>query len=96
MDKIAETDNNVKEKAGKSAYVLGIVIGIWGYVLSALESIRGPKLGVMFVCCSFVIWISVLKLRYLIHGKGWFLPRTNTTLLFAISLELFLHLWFSH
>ncbi len=57
--------------SGKSPYVLGICVATLGYGLSRLEpAIRGPKLWAIFLCASFAIWISVLKLRRLIHGTG--------------------------
>lgn len=81
----------------KSLYVLGIVGALLGYGLSLLEpAIRGPKLWAIFVCASFVVWISVLSLRNLIHGTGWVFPRTNLTLLPALTLEVWLYLWFSN
>jgi len=84
-------------KHAKAAYVLAIIAAILGYGLSLLEpSIRGPKLWAIFFYASFAVWISVLKLRNVIHGRGWIFPRTNTFLLTAIVVEVWLHLWFSH
>jgi len=78
-------------------YVLGIVAATLGYGLSLLEpAIRGPKLWAIFLCASFAVYVSVLKLRNLIHGSGWVFPRTNTVLLVAIVIEVWLRLWFSH
>lgn len=83
-------------KYRKSPYVIGILAAILGLGLSLLEpSIRGPKLGVIFGCASFAVWISVLKLRNLIHGVGWVFPRTNTVLLTTVGAEVWLHLLFS-
>jgi hypothetical protein len=81
----------------RSPYALGIAVAILGYGLSLLEpSIRGPKLWAIFICAGFAVWISVLKLRNLIHGAGWIFPRTNVALLTAVVIEIWLHLWFSH
>jgi hypothetical protein len=86
-----------ERKHRKIPYLIGIVAAILGYGLSLLEpSIRGPKLWAIFLCASFAVWISVLKLRNLIHGTGWVFPRTNTVLLAAVVTEVWLHLWFSH
>jgi hypothetical protein len=81
----------------KSPYALGIAAALLGYGLSLLEpSIRGPKLWAIFIFAGFAVWISVLKLRNLIHGTGWIFPRTNAALLTAVVIEVWLHLWFSH
>lgn len=89
---------SVSEKsARKVPYVLGIAAAVLGYGLSLLEpAIRGPKLWAIFLCASFAVWISVLKLRNLLHGTGWVFPRTNTVLLAAVAVEVWLHLGFSH
>jgi hypothetical protein len=58
--------------------------------------IRGLKLWAIFLCAAFAVWISILKLRYLIHRTGWVFPRTNAALLSAVVIEVWLHLWFSH
>jgi hypothetical protein len=84
-------------KQRKFPYLIGIVTAMLGYGLSLLEpSIRGPKLWAIFSCASFAVWVSVLKLRNIIHGTGWVFPRTNTSMLAAIVAEVWLHLWFSH
>jgi hypothetical protein len=84
-------------KHRKIPYVLGMFAAMLGYGLSLLEpSIRGPKLWVIFLCASFAVWISVLKLRNIIHGTGWVFPRTNTALLTVVVAEVWMHLWFSH
>jgi len=88
---------NLAIKHRKIPYLLGILAAMLGYGLSLLEpSIRGPKLWAIFFCASFAVWISVLKLRNMIHGTGWVFPRTNTILLTAVVIEVWLHLWFSH
>ncbi len=80
----------------KSPYVLGILAATLGYGLALLEpSIRGPRLLAIFICASFAVSISVLKLRNLIHGTGWCFPRTDAFLLSAVVLEVWLHLLFS-
>jgi hypothetical protein len=62
-------------KHRKIPYLLGIIAAMLGYGLSLLEpSIRGPKLWAIFFCAGFAVWISVLKLRNLIHGTGWVFP----------------------
>ncbi len=95
---MSEQGTSVLEKGyRKSPYVLGIAAAILAYGLSLLEpAIRGPKLWAIFLCASFAVWVSVLKLRNLIHGAGWVFPRTNTVLLTAVAVEVWLHLWFSH
>lgn len=88
---------NLATKRRKVPYLLGIIAAMLGYGLSLLEpSIRGPKLWAIFFCASFAVWISVLKLRNMIHGTGWVFPRTNTALLTAVVAEVWMHLWFSH
>jgi hypothetical protein len=49
-----------------------------------------PNFGLSFLGGSFAVWISVLKLRSLIHGVGWVFPRTNNILLAAITVEVWL------
>jgi hypothetical protein len=80
----------------KSPYFLGIFGGILWYGLALLEPLHGPKLWTIFLCGSFAVWISVLKLRSLIHGVGWVFPRTNSVLLAAVTVEVWLFIWFSH
>ena len=90
-------DTSFATKQRKIPYLLGIIAATLGYGLSLLEpSIRGPKLWAIFFCAGFAVWISVLKLRSLIHGTGWVFPRTNTALLTTVVVEVWLHLWFSH
>lgn len=81
---------------GKSPYVMGIAAAILGYGLALLEPLRGPKLWAIFFCAGFAVWVSVLKLRNLIHQTGWVFPRTTTALLTALAIEVWLYLWFSH
>jgi hypothetical protein len=86
-----------QKKDRKSAYVMGIAAACIFFGLALLEpSIRGPKSWVIFVCGSFAVWISVLKLRNIIHGTGWVFPRTTSALLIALTVEAWLFLWFSH
>jgi hypothetical protein len=86
-----------KQDCRRSPYILGIIAATLLYGLSLLEpAIRGPKRWAMFLCASFVVWISVLKLRKLIHGTGWVFPRTPTALLMALAAGAWLYLWFSH
>ncbi len=86
-----------KKKDRKSAYVMAIAAAMLFFGLALLEpSIRGPKSWVIFLCASFAVWISVLKLRNLIHGTGWVFPRSTSALLMALSVEVWLYLWFSH
>jgi hypothetical protein len=92
-----DVGTSLTTKHRKIPYLLGIIAAMLGYGLSLLEpSIRGPKLWAIFFCAGFAVWISVLKLRSLIHGTGWVFPRTNTALLTAVVVEVWLHLWFSH
>jgi len=83
-------------KQRKIPYLIGMIAATLGYGLSLLDSIRGPKLWAIFLCASFAVWISVLKLRNLIHETGWVFPRTNAALLAAVVVEVWLNLWFSH
>ncbi|HEY3824989.1 MAG TPA: hypothetical protein VGL82_10535 [Bryobacteraceae bacterium] len=86
-----------QKKDRKIAYVMGIAAAILFFGLALLEpSIRGPKSWVIFLCASFAVWISALKLRNLIHGTGWVFPRTTSALLIALAVEAWLYLWFSH
>jgi hypothetical protein len=86
-----------KKKDRKSAYVMGIAAAMLFLGLALLEpSIRGPKSWVIFLCASFAVWISVLKLRNVIHGTGWVFPRSASALLIALAVEGCLYLWFSH
>ena len=82
-------------KQRKIPYFMGIIAAILGYGVSLLDAIRGPKIWIIFLCASFAVWVSVLKLRNLMHGTGWVFPRTNTALLTAVVLEVWLNLWFS-
>jgi len=79
----------------KFPYILGIICAILVYGVSLLDGIRGPKVWAILLCASFAVWVSVLKLRNLIHGTGWVFPRTNTALLAAVVLAIWLNLWFS-
>lgn len=84
------------KKKGKTQYVLTIVAATIFCGLAFLEpSIRGTALWFFFFWSCFVVWMSVLKLRKLIHGTGWVFPRTNDVLLVAISIEVGFYLWFS-
>ncbi len=86
-----------QKKDRKSAYVMGISAALLFLGLALLEpSIRGPKSWVIFLCASFAVWISVLKMRNIIHGTGWVFPRTTSALLIALAVEAGLFLWFSH
>jgi hypothetical protein len=91
-----EIDHTTKEK--KVPYVLGIAAATLTYGVSLLEPrIHGPKIWIIFfICAGFAVWISVLKLRKILHGTGWVFPRTSTFLLWAVGVEIWLHLWFSH
>ena len=90
-------DSLSRRKKQKLPYVIGITVATLVYAVCLLEpSIRGAKLWVIFCLSSFAAWISVLKLRNLIHGTGWIFPRTNTVLLLVVVVEVWLHLWFSH
>ena len=80
----------------KSPYILGIIGGVILYGLARLEPLHGPKLWIIFLCSSFMAWVSALKLRNLIHGTGWVFPRTDTVLLATMTLGIWLQLWFSH
>jgi hypothetical protein len=94
MEHPEQTRNEV---SGKSAYILGICAATLGYGLSMLEeTIRGPIHWLIFLFAGFAVWVSVLKLRNLIHGRGWVFPHTNTALLTAVVAEVWLYLWFSH
>jgi|HubBroStandDraft_2_1064218.scaffolds.fasta_scaffold274830_2 hypothetical protein len=92
----ATVSSLTQTKHRKSPYLLGIVAGILWYSLALLEPLHGPKLWAIFLCGSFAVWVSVLKLRSLIHGTGWVFPRTTTALLTALAVETGLYLWFSH
>lgn len=84
------------KKQQRIPYVIGMAAAVLAYGLSHLEpSIQGPRLWLVFILSSFAVWISVLKLRNLIHGVGWTFPRTDTALLMTIVVEVWLHLWFA-
>jgi hypothetical protein len=90
-----EIDHTTKEK--KVPYVLGIAAATLTYGVSLLEPrIHGPKIWIIFICAGFAVWISALKLRKILHGTGWVFPRTSTFLLWAVGIEIWLHVWFSH
>ena len=94
---MSEQDQSApRTQVRKSPYFLGIFAGILGYGLAILEPLHGPKLWTIFFCGSFAVWISVLKLRSLIHGVGWVFPQTSSALLAAVSVEVWLLIWFSH
>jgi hypothetical protein len=95
---MSEQLNLAEEKrAHKVQYVLWILVAFLWYALSLLDSvIRGPKLWVIFSCAGFASSVAALKLRNLIHGTGWVLPRTNTVLTLLVSIETLFFLWFSH
>ena len=80
----------------KAVYFLGIAAGILGFVLSLDEpKIHGLKLLAISLCASLAILVCVLKLRNLRRGTGWVFPATNSVLLWAVVLEIWLHLWLS-
>jgi len=91
------TDSLSRRREKKIPYVLGIIAATLAYSVSLLEpSIHGTKLWAIFSLSSFAVWISVLKLRNLVHGTGWIFPHTNTVLLWVVVVVVWLHLWFSH
>ena len=93
-DEIPVTSSTKRQ--GKFQYVLTVVAATILYSLSLLDpSIHGTESWVFLVWSSFIGWVSVLKLRNLIHGTGWVFPRTNIVLLTAISIETWLYLWLS-
>lgn len=85
------------EKANRrSPYFLGIAAATLGYVLSIFDAIHGLKLWAIFLCASLAVFVSVLKLRNLKLGAGWTFPKSNSVLLTAVVVEMWLNLWFSH
>jgi hypothetical protein len=92
------TQIQVKEGSRrKGRYILVIATATLGYGLSLLEpAIRGLKIWAIFLCASFAVWVAVLKLRQRIHEAGWVFPRTDTVLLTAVVVEVWLYLWFSN
>ena len=85
-----------KPKPRKAPYVLAIVLAWAFYGLSVLDpTLHGPRLWAIFICCSFASWIAALKLRELLHGKGWVFPETYTALCVALGLESLLYVMFS-
>lgn len=93
-----ESINAIEEKKiRKFPYVLCLLSAFCVFVVSLLDpSISGIKKVLICLCMGIATSISALKLRNLIHGIGWVFPQTNTVLLWTISVEIFLYLWFSH
>jgi hypothetical protein len=84
------------DKQRKAAYFFGIAAGILGFVLSLFEpKIHDFKLWAISLCAALAILVSILKLRNLRCGAGWVFPASNSVLLWAVVLEVWLHLWFS-
>ena len=98
IPRMMETAASTGEQRNRKApYVLWMVGSFGLYALSLLHSsIRGPRLWAMFCCTVLVSSLSALKLRRLIHGRGWCLPQTNTALMWIVPIEALLYLLFSH
>ena len=86
-----------EKKNHKLSYILWMTVSFILFVLSLLDgSIRGPKLWAIATCMGIATCFSALKLRNLLHGKGWVFPGTNSVLLWVVPFEAVLYLWFSH
>lgn len=89
--------NTATTSGRKARYLLGIATAILGLVLSLFEpTIYGLKLTAISLCATLAVLVSLLKLRSLRSGTGWVFPATDSVLLWAIIVEVWLHLWFSH
>jgi hypothetical protein len=77
--------------------VLSIVVAVGFASLARLEpSIYGFKWLLIFACGGVGSVAGVFKLRRLIHGTGWVFPHSDVVILFALAVQCWLYLLFTH